>query len=132
MDAWEIALNKINELVQAKKLKESVPLKEGIYFFECDQGQFALEVPRRTRGVKGAKFWFSFPPKAPHGVRVEHKVVGVGRLARLTGSRMSKEFDCWSILVGDSQDNPHGIIDAILSRLTGVEASPVPEIAAAC
>lgn len=122
MDAWEIALNKINELVQGEKLRKSVPSKEGMSFFECNQGQFALEVPRRTRGVKGAKFWFSFPPNVPHDIKVEAKAAGVGRNNKLNttpGSRMGESHPCWSILVDNSRGEPHEAIEAILSGLCG-------------
>lgn len=122
MDAWEIALNKINELVQAKKLKKSVPSKEGMCFFECEQGQFALEVPRRTRGVKGAKFWFSFPPNAPRGIEIEPKASSEGRNNKLNttpGSKMGEGVECWSILITNTQDKPQENIYAILSGLSG-------------
>ena len=125
MDAWEIALNKINELILEKKLRKSVPSKEGMSFFECNQGQFALEVPRRTRGVKGAKFWFSFPPNVPHDIKVEPKAPGVGRNNKLNttpGSRMGESHACWSILVDNSRGEPSEAVEAILSGLCGAAA----------
>ncbi len=125
MDAWEIALNKINEQVQGKKLRKSVPSKDGMSFFECNQGQFALEVPRRTRGVKGAKFWFSFPPNVPHDIKVEAKAAGVGRNNKLNttpGSRMGESQACWSILVDNSRGEPDETIEAIVSGLCGAAA----------
>lgn len=129
MDAWELALTKINELLLNKRLKASVPSKEGMRFFECDKGQFALEVPRRTRGVKGAKFWFSFPPKVPDEIHVETKGPGDGRNNKLNttpGSRMGKGVGCWSVLITNSQPKAQENIHVILSELNGSTESSVP------
>lgn len=135
MDAWEIALNKINDLLRDKKLTTSVPSKEGMRFFECDKGQFALEVPRRTRSVKGAKLWFSFPPKVPNGIEVEVKAPGEGRNNKLNttpGSRMGEGVECWSILITNAQDKPNEKLNAILSGLAGSVDQRVSEAEAIC
>ncbi len=120
MDAWEVALTKLNQLVSDKKLKTSVPSKQGMRFFECSSGQFAIEEPRGTRKVKGAKFWFSFPPKVPDGVFVERKGPGEGRNNKLNttqGSRMGVGAECWSVLIANSSSKVHEDIYAILSGL---------------
>lgn len=118
MEVWEIALEKIEEYVKAKKLQSRL-LKVGICIAECDKGQFALEVPRGGRSKKAATFWFSFPPKAPLGVNVKPYPAGKGRYGKLKNTAMNDSVDAWSIMVDQPQEQSNNIINDILLDLTG-------------
>ena len=125
--AWEIAFDTLNLLVSKGSISKPISVQDNnMKFYNCDLGQFALETPRAKRQVKGAKFWFSFPPKAFPEISVEKKEIGGGRNNKLNttpGSRLGKDYPCWHILVSDSIKSKEEVIVKIVNSLSSKSES---------
>ena len=117
--AWEIALQKLDNLVSEGVLTKSDVTESNVKFFDCKLRQIALETPRGTRNIKGAKFWFSFKPNISTRFKLEEKAKGVGRNNKLeiNGSKMGKEFNAWTMLVGDDSKDKEEQITTIISSI---------------
>lgn len=120
--AWEMAVQRLDQLLSQGVLSRSIYEASSVKFFESPLGQVAIEIPRHTRPKLAAKFWFSFEPALPTDFKVKLKDVGEGRNDKLNttpGSRLGVHFPVWTILIGDKEEDRQALIEEVVAAIVG-------------